>query len=120
MAPTSLLHARFTSGSEVPICNMPHVEYARDLTNTGQMEDFWRCQYGISQEADNIITAEFKRFDKLIVDIKKNVFKPFISVVPSLDSGNLSIVDGVHRASILHSTDPLGNVERRIPALWVG
>ncbi len=70
-APTSLLHARITSGSEVPIYNMPHVEYARDATNRGPMEDYWRRQHGFSHEADKIIAAEFDRFNKLIADIKK-------------------------------------------------
>jgi len=116
-APTSLLHARTPSRSEVPIYNMPHVEYARDATNTGSMEDYWRRQHGFSHEADKIIAAEFNRFNKLIADIKKNVFKPVISVLPSLDTGRLTVVDGVHRASTLHSINSLGKVECRIPAL---
>jgi len=117
-APTSLLYARFTPGSEVPICNLPHVEFVREPTNRGPMEDYWRRQHGFSHEADKIIAAEFDRFNKLIADIKKSVFQPVISVVPSLDTGQLAIVDGVHRASTLHSINSLGKVECRIPALW--
>ena len=118
VAPTSLLYARFTSGSEVPICNLPHVEFVREPTNRGPMEDYWRRQHGFSHEANKIIAAEFDRFNKLIADIRKGVFKPVISVVPSLDTGQLTIVDGVHRASTLHSINSLGKVECRIPALW--
>jgi hypothetical protein len=83
------------------------------------MEDYWRRQHGLTQEDDEIFAREFNRFNKLITDIKNNVFKPVISVLPSRDTGQLRILDGVHQTSILHSINPLGNVECRSPALWV-